>query len=92
MLVCEDVAVNELLHLVEIACQTSQRIRSCVFSVADNAQEEVIGSYSIASRPHGFVAGVVDDCVEFVRYADFHNVFYFDCANLLNFSYLCQDI
>ena len=92
MFVGEDVAIDELLHLIEVASEASERVSSGIFRMSDDAQKEVVGSYSIASRPHRFVAGIVDDCVEFVGYADFHNVFEFDCANLLKFSYLCQDV
>ena len=86
MLVCEDSAVYELLHLVKVAAKAAQCIAGRVFGMPDDAQKEVVGSYSIASRPHCFFARVVDYRIEFVRYAYFHNVFTNDCTNLLIFS------
>ena len=86
MLVCEDSAVYELLHLVKVAAESSQCVAGSVLCMSYDAQKEVVGSYSIASRPHRFFARVVDYRIEFVRYAYFHNVFTNDCTNLLIFS------
>ena len=86
MFVREDPAVYELLHLVKVAAKAAQCIAGRVFGMPDDAQKEVVGSYSIASRPHCFFARVVDYRIEFVRYAYFHNVFTNDCTNLLIFS------
>ena len=86
MLVREDSAVDELLHLGQIAAEASQCITASVLGMSYHAEIEVVGSYSVAARPHRLFARVVDYRIEFVGYAYFHNVFANDCTNLLIFS------
>ena len=76
MLVCEDPTVYELLHLRQVAAESSEGIAGCIFSVSEHTQKEVIRGYSKAAGSNRFFARIVDYRIEFVRYAYFHNVFY----------------
>ena len=60
MLVCEDPAVDELLHLRQVATESSEGVAGCVFSVSEHTQKEVIRGYSEAARSHRFFARIVD--------------------------------
>ena len=72
MLVCQDSAVNELLHLVDVDVQSSQCVHGCVLPVADDAKEKVVRCDAVTACSHGLFAGKVYYRVEFVRYVYFH--------------------
>ena len=52
MLVCEYLLVDELLHFVDVDHSSAQGIHCCVFPVAYDSEEKMIGRYSVASGPH----------------------------------------
>ena len=54
MLVCEDPAVDELLHFRKVAAKASEGVAARIFGVPYHAQEEVVRGYSVASGPHRF--------------------------------------
>ena len=81
MFVCEYPAVDELFQLLDVRSCTYQGVCGGVFPMAQNAEKQVVWSYAVTACPHRFFAGIVDDRIQFVRYADFHNKFAFDAQN-----------
>ena len=66
MFVRKYMAVNKLLHLLQVCSGADKCIGSGVFFVAQYAKQEMVGSDAIASGSHSFFPGVINDGIELV--------------------------
>ena len=68
----EDMYVNELLHLLGVGAEAAERPAGIVVRMPEDAEHEVVGPDAVAPGAHGFLAGVTDDQVQFIRNFHFH--------------------
>ena len=73
MFVCKYLFVDELLHLVDVYHRAAQGVHGCVLPMADDAEEEMVRSDSVASCPHSLLSREINYRAELIRYAYFHN-------------------
>ena len=66
MLIGKYMTVNELFEFFEVCAHSEKSVCRRVFAMAQNAQEQVVRSYSVAACPHGFFAGIIYDGVQLV--------------------------
>ena len=68
----ENMYVDELLHLFRVGAEAAERPAGVVVRMPEDAEHEVVGPDAVTPGAHGFLAGVTDYQVQFIRNFHFH--------------------
>ena len=68
----ENMYVDELLHLLGVGAEAAERPAGVVVRMPEDTEHEMVGPDAVTPGAHGFLAGVTDDQVQFIRNFHFH--------------------